>query len=197
MPTFELPRLPQTAPSHAELQVWWQQVVEAIEAEFGSLSVATAAATAAANAATAAATAQTAATDAARELARLNSYPDPTNVLTAADVGADATITIAAHNRIYPVQGSIDVPDLAVAGGTITGRAFSTQYSVYYDDTTLADTTPTYQAVLTASAHATSQPGAAAGRHFVGVITTPADGAGGTGGTGGGPPGGGGGIPLP
>jgi hypothetical protein len=28
---FRLPRLPQWEPSHAEMQIWWQQVVEAIE----------------------------------------------------------------------------------------------------------------------------------------------------------------------
>lgn len=133
------------------------------------------------------------ATATARELARINSYTDPTSVVTAADAGADATITIANHTRVYPVQGSIDVPDLAIIGGTITGKAFSTQYFVYYDDTTLADTTPAY---LSTTDAATAQVGTAAGRHFVGEVTTPADGGGGTTGGGGTPPGGGGG-PLP
>lgn len=134
------------------------------------------------------------ATASARETARINSYTTPTNVLTAADVGSDCTITIANHTRVYPVQGSIDVPDVAITGGTITGLAFATEFYVYYDDTTLEDTTPSFLSTETA---ATAQVGAAAGRHFVGVITTPTDGGGGTGGSGGTPPGGGGGNPLP
>jgi hypothetical protein len=138
--------------------------------------------------------AQATADASASENARINSYTAPTNVLSAADVGSDATITIAAHTRVYPVQGSIDIPDLAVAGGTITGLGFTTDYYVYYDDTTLADTTPTYQATIDS---AEAQVGGAAGRHFVGYIATPANGGGGTSGTGGAPPGGGGGNPLP
>jgi hypothetical protein len=127
---------------------------------------------------------------AARESARINSYPNPGSVLSAADVGSDCTVTIANHTRVYPVQGSIDVPDVAITGGTITGLAFSTRYYVYYDDTTLSNTTPTFLATTTS---ATAQVGAAAGRHFVGYIDTPADGGGSTSGIGGGTPGGGGG----
>lgn len=140
-------------------------------------------------------TAQATATAAAREAARLNSYTVPTNVLTAADVGTDCTITIAAHTRVYPVQGAIDVADVAILAGSVTGLAFSTAYYVYYDDTSLASTAPTFLATTTA---ATAQVGAAAGRHLVGVVTTPADGAAASTGTGGAaPPGGGGGTPLP
>ena len=139
--------------------------------------------------------AQATATASARELARINSYTAPTSVLSASDNGADARITVIAHTRVYPVQGTIDVPDVSIAGPVnLNGLAFSTQYAVYYDDTTLADTTPTYQATTTL---ADAQVGAAPGRHFVGVVTTPADGGGGTTGGGGSPPGGGGGFPIP
>lgn len=133
--------------------------------------------------------AQADATAAAREEARINSYPLPSSVLSASDAGATATISIAAHTRVYPVQGDIDVPDLSVGSGSITGLSFSTKYYVYYDDTTLADTTPSYLATTTAS---TAQVGSAAGRHLVGVVTTPADGGSGTSGEGPLPPGGGG-----
>jgi hypothetical protein len=78
------------------------------------------------------------------------------------------------------VQGSIDVPDVSITGGTITGKAFSTRYYIYYDDTTLAVTAPTFVATTDS---ATAQVGAAAGRHFIGYVDTPADGAAGTGGT--------------
>lgn len=138
--------------------------------------------------------AQATATAAAREAARINSYPNPASILTAADVGSDCTITIASHTRVYPVQGTIDVADLAVTGGTVTGLSFSTTYFIYYDDISLANATPTYLATTTA---ATAQVGAAAGRHFVGQIATPADGGGGTSGGGYTPPGGNGGLPYP
>lgn len=137
-----------------------------------------------------AATADAKAVAAAREAARLASYTSPTIVLTAADVGATATITIAAHTRVYPVQGTYDVPDVSISAGSITGRAFSTKYWVYYDDTTLAATGPTF---LSTTTQLTAQVGSAAGRHLVGVVTTPADGAASTSGSGGLPPAGGGG----
>ena len=138
--------------------------------------------------------AQQTAEDAAHEAARINSYTVPTSVLSASDAGSNATITISGHLRVYPVQGSIDLADLTVAGGSLTGLSYSTGYYVYYDDTTLEDATPAYAATTSA---ATAQVGAAAGRHFVGFITTPASGGGGTSGTGGSPPGGGGGNPIP
>lgn len=170
----------------------WQKNCESLEAAISDLSDQLAAITAAQAAADAAAASALAA---AREMARLTSYTAPTNVLTAADVGSDCTITVAAHTRIYPVQGAIDVPDVSILAGSVTGLAFSTLYYVYYDDTTLADTTPTYVATTNI---ATAQAGVAAGRHFVGEVTTPADGGGGTSGTGGGrPPGYGGGGAIP
>lgn len=141
-----------------------------------------------------AATADAKAVAAAREAARINSYPVPTNVLTATDAGTTATITIANHTRYYPVQGTYDVPDVSITGASITGLAFSTTYYVYYDDTTLADTTPSFVATTSAN---TAQVGFAAGRHLVGKITTPADGGGGTSGGGMLPPGGGGGTAIP
>lgn len=126
-------------------------------------------------------TAQETADGAAREAARISSYPVPSDVLSATDAGSDATITIASHSRVYPVQGSVDVADVAITGGSITGLAFSTEYAVYYDDTTLADTTPTF---IATTSLAVAQVGAAEGRHFVGVVTTPADGGGATSGSG-------------
>lgn len=118
--------------------------------------------------------AQSTATASAREAARITSYPSSSAILSAADVGSSCTITVANHTRIYPVQGNIDVADVALTGGQVTGLAFSTIYYVYYDDTTLANTAPTFLATTMAS---TAAAGAAAGRHYVGSVTTPADGA--------------------
>lgn len=164
-----LPRLTQ---GDVQLKSYWNKTMLAIEAQLDAINTNIADIL----------TAQATATSAARELARINSYPSPSALLGAADVGATATITIDPHTRVYPVQGSIDVPDVVIPGsGTVTGLAFATLYYVYYDDTALTDTTPPYLATTTA---ATAQVGAAAGRHFVGSVTTPADGAGGTSGGG-------------
>lgn len=180
--------------SGVAFQKLWQKNCELIEAQFTDLTTqlaAIVAAQAAADAAQADATAAAAAAlAAARESARINSYPNPGSILSAADVGTTASITIANHTRVYPVQGSIDVPDVSITGATLTGKSFSTRYYIYYDDTTLAVTAPTFVATTSS---ATAQVGAAAGRHLVGFIDTPADGASGTSGTGGGTPGGGGG----
>lgn len=183
----------------------WGKIEEAItdlSTQLAAIQAAQATADAAQGTATAA---QEDATAAARELARINSYTAPTNVLSGDDEAVGASITVETHTRVYPVQGAIDVPDVVIAAPVtltleadgVTGIANAVQYSVYYDDTTLADTTPAYKAVRTATSHADAQAGAAAGRHFVGVITTPADGGGGTGGTGSFPPGGGGGGAIP
>lgn len=174
--------------------VYWQKFAEAVETSVNDLEqivLDIAAAQTAADAAQVAAdTAQATAEESAREAARIISYPNPGSIVSAVDAGATASVTIANHTRVYPVQGSIDVPDVAIIGATLTGLNFSTLYFIYYDDTTLADTTPNFVATTDS---ATSQVGAAAGRHFVGYVTTPADGGAGTSGGGGGPPGGGGG----
>lgn len=188
--TFQAPPLPPVQPTWPQFQVWWQQVLTSLSAELGSLEAAETALAAAVAAQTSANTAQAAATAAAREQARIASYPNPGSVLSAADVGTDCTITIAGHTRVYPVRGSIDVPDVTITGGAITGLAFSTRYYIYYDDTTLAVIAPTF---LSTTISATAQVGAAAGRHFIGYVDTPADGAAPSSGQGGGPPGGGGG----
>lgn len=192
VPTNKLPRLTQ---GDVQLKSWANRLCIELENQLGVIS---------ANVADIL-QAQATATGAARELARINSYTDPTVVLSGTDETVGASITIAAHTRVYPVQGSIDVLDVVIPAPVtlileadgVTGIVNAVQYSVYYDDTTLLDTTPAYKAVKTLTNHADAQPGAAAGRHFVGVVTTPANGGAGTGGSGGSPPGGGGGFPIP
>jgi hypothetical protein len=105
--------------------------------------------------------------------------------LSATDAGADATISISSHTRKYS-----DTSSVSVNSGTLTGLAYSTTYTIYYDQTSRAGGSVTY--------HATTDPNtglanAAAGRHLCGKITTPAAGAGDTGG-GVAPPSGGGGY---
>jgi len=184
---FTLPRRPPGLVDPATEQIWWQQVVEAIEAQITDLSGVVsdlAAAVAAITAAqTAADAAQASADQAALDSKIAVSYVIPAEVMTAADVGSDCTITIVDHVRRYG-----DSTELSVTGGTITGLAFSTDYAVYYDDPACSDTTPTYHYTTTAS---NALNNFVSGRHYVGLITTPADGgAASTGGSN--PPGGGG-----
>lgn len=99
-----------------------------------------------------------------------------TNPITAADVGATATISIAAHT-VY----NGDSTGISYNAGSVTGLAFSTGYTVYVDDPTYAGGAVTYVAT-TAGVDA----GKNLGRYYIGFITTPADGD---------PPSGGGGGP--
>ncbi len=198
---FTLPRLPQTPPSYPQAQIWWQQVVDKAEAQealqdaiIADVQQAQADIIAAQTAITTTQTNQAAQLllieEAQRDIARIASYTAPTNTLTASDVGATAMISVAAHTRIYPGV----VADVAITAGSITGLAFSTKYGVYYDDATLAATSPTF---IATTSIVDSYVGAGASRHFVGVITTPADGGAASSGSGGTPPGGGGGEILP
>jgi hypothetical protein len=125
------------------------------------------------------------AADAAAAITKRNdkisaSATSPSNILTASDAGTDATITIASHTRLYG-----DATSLSVTGGSITGLAYSTIYGVYYDDTTTANTTPTYHATTTLK---NAMANFAAGRHYCGQVTTPASGGGSTSGSGAQPP---------
>ena len=105
--------------------------------------------------------------------------------LTAADVGATATISVASHN----VQFGFGA--VAYNSGSITGLGFSTLYYVYADDPTYAGGAVTYLSTTNANNITANS-----GRYYVGKVTTPADGAGYTGGGWGGG-GGGGGSQIP
>ena len=179
MSAFRLPRLPltvqivdpKTGRPTQRFQLWWQRFCEDIEAQEGAQDAAIAAQAAAdsaiaaaAIASTAAVTAQSAA-DGANSVASLTNSGVTPNPLSATDAGANATIAVAAHTRIYG-----DGSTLAIAGPVnITGLAYSTLFYVYYDDPTRADTTPTY--ATTTSATTAAQTG---DRHLVGAVTTPA-----------------------
>lgn len=161
--------------------VWWDRAASAIESAITGIQDALAAAgialAAAENAQTAADAAQAAATsaqtaaDAAQAVADgntslvsvVNSGVD-VNPLSATDAGTDATIIIAAHNRLYP-----DGTSVPVDGWSVTGLNYSTQYWVYYLDPTRSGGAVTYQAT-TIEANAAQ----AGDKHLVGKITTPA-----------------------
>lgn len=175
---LEVPPLPQgqtivdpkTGLPSLAFTVYWQQViggiVDAINAGAAAQAAAAAANTAAATANTAATNAQAAADDVAESNALGTSYVSGATI-TATDAGADVTITISAHARHYPQLDGSTV-DVSVNGGSLTGRAYSTRYSIYYDDPTRAGGAVTYQST-TVEADA-AQIG---DRHVVGSVLTP------------------------
>lgn len=129
-----------------------------------SVGVAVVTAQAAATTATAAAaTAQTAA-DGANSVASFTNSGTTGLTLTAADAGANVTITISAHNRVYGSGTTV-----AVNGGSLTGRAYSTTYFVYYDQASRAGGAVTYAS--TTSEATAAQTG---DRHLIGMVLTPA-----------------------
>lgn len=93
---------------------------------------------------------------------------NPATPLTATDAGSTATISIAAFTQYF------DFGSVSYNSGSITGLAFSTKYHVYCDDPNYAGGAVTYVATTTYTN------AIAAGRNYIGSITTPADGAGGT-----------------
>ncbi len=174
---FTLPRLPPGQPDWTQFQIWWQQVVEAIEGQETNqdalltqiLAAQAAAAAAQATATSAQTTANTANTTAAA--AKKNdkisaSWTSPGSVLSATDAGSNATISIAAHTRNYG-----DGTTVSVNSGSLTGKSYSTTYYIYYDDPNTAGGAVTYVATTSPT---TAAPNKASGRHAVGAVTTPA-----------------------
>lgn len=183
--TLKLPRLQPTQPDWGSFQIWWQQVVIAIEAQetaqdsaIAAIAAAQAAATAAAAAAavaqTAANTAQTAATSAQSSATTANNAVAVTNAyptgltISATDAGASASISISAHTEVYPQSNGTNV-NVSVNSGNVTSLAYSTSYWIYYDDPTQAGGAVTYHATTTQATAAQT-----GGRIAVGAVTTPA-----------------------
>jgi hypothetical protein len=165
------------------LKRWGQKICEQLEAAIAdiqaqvtdiqdALDAALQAQADAADAASDAAAAQTEAETVKRDDAISASTTSPGTILSAADVGSNATITIAAHTRKYG-----DGTSVSVNGGSISGRAFSTTYYVYYTQTSRAGGAVSYQSTTDPNTALTT---AAAGRHYCGKVTTPADGGGST-----------------
>lgn len=153
---------------------WWDSFARTLETAVNDLAdsvAAIAAAQAAADAANAAAAAadaaalaaQGAADDAAATSSLANSGI-PGVTITGTDAGANVTVTISAHTRVYG-----DGTSVSVNGGSVTALAYSTLYYIYYDQASRAGGAVTYQA--TTSQTTAAQTG---DRHLVGQVTTPA-----------------------
>jgi hypothetical protein len=93
------------------------------------------------------------------------SYRPLSNPLSAADVGANVTVSIAAFTMRFPGA------DLSINSGSITALSFATLYYTFYDDADFNGGTVTYGATVTKE---TALNGPA--RFFVGSIRTPVDG---------------------
>jgi len=152
-------------------QSLWQRVMETIERADTTQQEqidAIAAANAAAAAANAAAVIAQGAADDAASVSQLTTSGVSGLTITATDAGADVTITISAHTRVYG-----DGTSVAVSGGTLLGRPYSTVLYLYYDDPTRAGGAVTYQSTTSQAT------GAQTGdRHSLGAVTTPAAAAG-------------------
>ncbi|MDX2277709.1 MAG: phage tail protein [Hyphomonadaceae bacterium] len=108
-------------------------------------------------------------------------YTNPANPLTAADVGATATITIAAFTLTFIDSNGL-TKTVSYNAGSVTGRAFSTLYHVFVDDANFSGGTVTFITDTSTASYAGD-----ARYLWIGTITTPANGGGGTSGTGGSP----------
>lgn len=172
--TIKLPRMQRLFPivegaglPHRSFHQNWDKAMETIESALNSVIAAQAAADAA-NAAAAAAdaaaiAAQGAADDAASTSALANSGVTGATI-TGTDAGANVTVTISAHTRVYG-----DGTSVSVNGGSVTGLSYSTLYYIYYDQASRAGGAVTYLA--TTSQTTAAQTG---DRHLVGQVTTPA-----------------------
>lgn len=202
MSEFRLPRLlrgaqlttPDGQPTQA-FQQWWQSFAKTIEDQEAAQNTLLAAIQAVQDDLAAQLALITAAQSTADAVTLANaisaSWIVPGSVSSAADTGGGtASITIANFTRFYDDQTSV-----AVTGAVLTGLANATQYAVYYDDATRANTAPTFHATTLL---AEARHNYVSGRHYLDTITTPAGGGGGTSGGGYTPPGGGsGGTVLP
>lgn len=105
-----------------------------------------------------------------------------------------ATISVAAHARVYGAETGFRT--ISLTSGAISSTSAGVEHVVYYDDTTLKSTHPTFFA---STAAAIAQANYAPGRHCLGPITTPtsAGAAASTGDGGTSPPGGGFDGPIP
>jgi hypothetical protein len=141
-----------------------QATADAAAVVAATADAAAAAADAAAVAANAAAAAaNTAAAQVTADSSLANSFATGLTV-TATDAGANATITMSAHTRVYG-----DGTSVAVNGGAVTGLLHSTAYWVYYDQASRLGGAVTYAASTSVQGNGTSPD-----RHFIGAVTTPA-----------------------
>lgn len=163
-----------------QFQLLWSQIAENFNALAAAQAAQAAADTAQAAAVTAQAAAASASTDAAaadaaattaqtsadgaNSVAALTASGVTGLTITATDAGANVTVTLSAHTRVYG-----DGTTVSVNGGSVTALSYSTLYYIYYDQASRAGGAVTYAA--TTSETTAAQVG---DRHLVGSVMTPA-----------------------
>jgi hypothetical protein len=146
-----------------ELSVQVDQIAAAQAAADAANAAAAAADAAAAAADAAAVAAQNSADQVLAESSLANSFTTGLTI-TATDAGANVTIAMSAHSRVYG-----DGTTVSVNAGNVTGLAYSTSYWVFYDQASRAGGAVTYQASTAIQGN-----GTAPDRHFIGAVATPA-----------------------
>lgn len=99
-----------------------------------------------------------------------NSQVSQGTTITATDAGTDATASVNAHVRTYGTGATV-----SVNASSVTGLAFSTNYALYYDQSSRLGGAITL--VATTDPIAAQPSDTFPDRHYVGSIRTPADGA--------------------
>lgn len=146
-----------------ELSIQVNQIAAAQAAADAANAAAAAADIAAANADAAAAAAQGTADAVQAESSLANSFTTGLTI-TATDAGANVTIAMSAHSRVYG-----DGTTVAVNAGNVLALAYSTSYWIGYIDAARTGGAVTYTASTTIQGNGTS-----ANYHFVGAVITPA-----------------------
>lgn len=105
-------------------------------------------------------------------LTSLGGYTSDDTVISAADVGSDATITITGFTLELPDANGV-LKSVSYGGGTVTGRAFSTLYHIWINDPGQdGAASPTYVSSSSVQTYASD-----VNYYYVGAVTTPANGA--------------------
>lgn len=139
-------------------------LIQAAQTAANAANAAAATAQTAANIAnTAATTANTAATT-AQAVAALTSSGVTGATITGTDAGANVTVSITAHTRVYGSGTNV-----LVNAGSVLAQPYSTLVYIYYDQASRLGGAVTYLA--TTSQTTAAQTG---NRHLVGQVTTPA-----------------------
>jgi 4-hydroxyphenylpyruvate dioxygenase-like putative hemolysin len=146
-----------------ELSIQVDQIAAAQAAADAANAAAVAADAAAANADAAAVAAQGTADQVLAESSLANSFTTGLTI-TATDAGANVTIAMSAHSRVYG-----DGTTVSVNAGNVTGLAYSTSFWIFYDQVSRLGGAVTYQASTSIQGN-----GTAPDRHFIGAVLTPA-----------------------
>ena len=102
-----------------------------------------------------------------KRIRRLISHTVPTTIIKATENGTSVTLQVLPHTRVYADGTEVSIEGSTPQSGFLPG----TLYGCYYDDESLSDTSPMF--IFTTSLEE-AQAAKAEGRHWCGMIQTPA-----------------------